>query len=939
MSKTGKSGHRRSRHDSKHKPESGLVLLRGVDAGILGAIFAVPFIMGGRVPLGEFALLFSASVGAVCWAAYSIGRPELGWVSSKAEPLLIAIVLLGMIQIAPLPTSLITKVSPEVKDALPLWQGGENAMGSWKYLSLSPAESRAGLPTGVALVLIFIVTVQRIRRVEDAERILRWVAISGIAMATLGVVQYAFANGSYYWFFRFREVSTADHLTGAFPNKNLFAEFMGLTIGPIIWWLMTAAKIAKSDKNDKSGSWATKSMIPQQLRGAFLMLGLSVVVIALFLSLSRGGIIAVGFGVTAMLLVLFRKSLVPGRTVASFFGIGTLAVGLLFVVGGDRVTRAVKRLDNWNDSGRYQIWNANLDVLSDFPVMGTGVGSHRYIYHRYLNTPHSESVYTHAENAYLQIASENGLFGFGLCVLCLMLCFWWCARGASVSQHRSSTIALTAIACTLVSSCLHNIVDFGWFIQGTMSVFVVLMACGCRLYQLELGTAKPEKKVVERHVPRPIAIGLACLFLMTGIWMMGSRAPAIVAAGPMKQFSDLRAEIDAIELSGDEAEKQETGNHVMKLFRQKLLSLHAAVKADPQNAELHYLLSRDYMVLFELLQNRAENAMTLAQLRDTVMSGGFESQQEVMDWLKVAVGDNLKYAIASGKHAERALQLNPIQANAYLQAAETGFLLGRKPGFAKECIAQALELWPYDGQVLFIAGRDAAAAGDLTRMMELWKAAFHSQDRWQESIIRYVVAQVSDPVPLMLAEFNPDIDALERIVKVVETAGNDQDREQALTKYSTELVARAQQAENSNRVDDWLRAGTAFDKLGQPEKVTACLEKAFEAEPSSFVVRFEFGVWLHRQREHRLALEHFEWCQLMQPDHPKLERLMQQAERAAYGDVRQASGADSPTDSTGLKQDSSSSSFYVPNRLPAADTRDDRSSAPLSLPDSAGENQ
>ena len=75
----------------------------------------------------------------------------------------------------------------------------------------------------------------------------------------------------------------------------------------------------------------------------------------------------------------------------------------------------------------------------------------------------------------------------------------------------------------------------------------------------------------------------------------------------------------------------------------------------------------------------------------------------------------------------------------------------------------------------------------------------------------------------------------------------------------------------------------------------------------------------------------------MQPDHPKLERLMQQAERAAYGDVRQASGADSPSDSTGLKRDSSS--FYVPNRLPAADTQDDRSSAPLLLPDSAGENQ
>jgi tetratricopeptide (TPR) repeat protein len=301
------------------------------------------------------------------------------------------------------------------------------------------------------------------------------------------------------------------------------------------------------------------------------------------------------------------------------------------------------------------------------------------------------------------------------------------------------------------------------------------------------------------------------------------------------------------------------------------------------------------------------------------LTGGFESKQEVIDWLKVAVGENLKYAIASGKHAKRALELNPLQANAYLQLAETGFLLGHEPGFEKECIAQALKLWPFDGQVLFIAGRDAAAEGDLKKMMALWKAAFHSQPIWQERIIQCVMANVeSNPVPLMFDQFDPDIAALKRIAKIVETSGTDRDRVQALTRLVTELVARAKQPKNSDRVDDWLKAGAAFDKLGRPDDVTACLESAYKAEPSSFLVRFEFGVWLHRQRKHREALEHFEWCHLMAPDHPKLDRLIQQAERAAYSGIWQASGIQSEPSRTTLPNNPAPAPLLFPQPGDAA---------------------
>ena len=99
---------------------------------------------------------------------------------------------------------------------------------------------------------------------------------------------------------------------------------------------------------------------------------------------------------------------------------------LFLMLGYDKVS---ERLDNWQSDSRWTIWQANLQLAGDFPIFGTGLGSHAEAYPLYLDVPFAEAEFTHAENSYLQVASESGLLGLSLALLCGVCCVVWCLRG------------------------------------------------------------------------------------------------------------------------------------------------------------------------------------------------------------------------------------------------------------------------------------------------------------------------------------------------------------------------------------------------------------------------------------------------------------------------------------------------------------------------------
>ncbi|MHB8901304.1 MAG: hypothetical protein ACYC6Y_21355, partial [Thermoguttaceae bacterium] len=262
-------------------------LLNAVDASLAGCIFVVPILLGGRSTPGHFALTLFAAVAASAWWLRQSLLPRQYWRRSAAHLLLAAAVVLVILQLVPLSADGLVRLSPRIGELLSLGHdGGPAGFGPWTQVSLCPAETRRALALLLACAAAFSVTVQRLRSLDDVERLLTWVAYAAIGMGLFGLIQYATGNGKFFWVYQDPFAMTDDGAKGAFTNRNHFAHFLALGLGPVIWWVQDGIRRLGT------GHDALFDVRHMPNRAAALQLGLrfsglALLFLALLMSMSR----------------------------------------------------------------------------------------------------------------------------------------------------------------------------------------------------------------------------------------------------------------------------------------------------------------------------------------------------------------------------------------------------------------------------------------------------------------------------------------------------------------------------------------------------------------------------------------------------------------------------------------------------------------------------
>ncbi len=891
-----------------------------VDLGFLGLICVLPFVMGGRQAPGLVLLAALSAYTACAWSLAQFLRPQGDWIRSRTYLFLAAAIGLLVLQLVNLPPAVLNQISPHIAEVLPLWSAGNDQpihIGTWTQISLTPHETFEGLIVLLSYALIFVVAMQRIRRLDDVQKFFRWMALAAILMACFGLLQFVFGNGKFFWFYEHPYSEATGGVKGSFTNRNHLAHFLALGIGPLICWGAGLLKSSSSSSSSRGGFEAGHNgNQPLSLIG--LLLGAGLVLMACLLSLSRGGMIAMLVAVGVMLLVMIRARLLSGPIL---IGLGLLAVCLasgIVMFGEDMVQDRVDdvvsgELDRLDQKNRRQdIWEAVGKAVQDYPILGTGIGSHREVYPTYMEKVHPVE-FSHAENGYLQVALESGLVGLTCLLLAWCTCLWCGYSGLQHSRSQQLTLSLAAVLAGLCASLAHSLVDFVWYVPSCVVAVLILAACGFRLRSIAFAQGSSSSAAQYAHAAQSPAIaiprilwGAACpAALLLGIWMTSQLLPRMAAEphwheylrltlnqlgddnqldkAPQEANSQAASEEnpDADETAETDVEESPTvvaakrSEEKLTTFKKKLDALTKAVKANPRDARIRMRTSMAYFTVFQIMQSKSENQMSLNQIADAARSSQFESNEQLQAWVNKVVGKSRKYLDGALANAREGLKLSPLQGHGYLYLAELSFLEQSPDGVQNAYVNQALITRPYDPQILFVAGRDAFLHGDSETALIRWKSSFHRSPVYQARIVDLLADIV--PATYFTENFEPSVRSLELLLKRYQHSPRPDDIPQLLAAIAVKAHAEAESAEGEDAVRLLLMAHRAYHQLQQADEAWTSLSEALEIDENSYEVHYTAGVWLYQQSRFEEAAEHLAWCSAHNPADRKLSLLAERA--------------------------------------------------------------
>lgn len=306
-------------------------------------------------------------------------------------------------------------------------------------------------------LLCFLVT-QTLLRASEARKIAVVLSVYGAAVASFALVQGVAPNGKIYWM---RQPLLGGWIYGPYVNHNHYAGLMEMLVP--IPMVIAASHLA----HDKTRIAAGIS--------AAVMVG------TIFLSGSRGGMLAIFTELLVVGILLYRQK----KDFRIAFGVAAFAIVLLSLLvwlGGKDLTTRITSISTearGEISGgmRLSIDRDTAKMFEHRPVLGWGLGTFPVVY------PQFRSFYTNffvneAHNDYLQLLAEMGILGFSVMAWFLFILFRQVRRKAHKWTSDVSSAVTLACALGVLGILVHSFVDFNLQIPANAALFYVFCAIG-----------------------------------------------------------------------------------------------------------------------------------------------------------------------------------------------------------------------------------------------------------------------------------------------------------------------------------------------------------------------------------------------------------------------------------------------------------------------------
>ncbi|QMV13420.1 O-antigen ligase family protein [Vibrio spartinae] len=370
------------------------------------------------------------------------------------------------IQAIPLPVEMLGVIAPDVAQIYRQVGADVGSLSYDRYATLT------GLMKGIAYTLFALNAVMLIHSVKRVKAVLYALLISGTFQSFYGGLT-VLLNNHQSWLFGLPQGHRA---TGTFVYFNHFANYLVMCL------CLGIGLIVSQLHQTESGSWHVRiRRWFSALMSAKMMIRLCliVMVIALIMTRSRMGN-AVFFSVIAcggVIALCFYKRRPRALTalIISMMIIDTFLVGTLF--GIDKVKQRIEATSIETET-RDQAVQWSLDIIRDYPLTGTGLGSFYSTFPHY--THYNIGYYNYAHNDYVQFAAEAGIPAVVLLSLPILVALWFCFN--VIRTRHSKTLKGTALGCLMGILAMIAQISVDFHLQApanAVTFILMLVLSGC----------------------------------------------------------------------------------------------------------------------------------------------------------------------------------------------------------------------------------------------------------------------------------------------------------------------------------------------------------------------------------------------------------------------------------------------------------------------------
>jgi hypothetical protein len=388
-----------------------------IEKGVLFLIIFTPLAFGSVQEWASSVMEFAAFIVLGAWISKAWSDDTVVLRDKRLLVPAAGFLLYVLFQVTPLPQEVLAAIAPA--NAAIHRNFGLSGDTDWKTISIHPWATRQELLRVIAYLAVFFVIINHYRDREKIQRLVRAVIMMGAFMVVIAISQKMTWNGRVLWFYPVEahlESARNAAIWGPYINRNHFAGYLEMVVPlALATSFYRVAKLGKGRHapfmNKLTNAWASRRFPEFTLYG---LLGL-VMTATLFATLSRGAIMGILFG----LLVFFGLARSRGRLKkrADLFAMLGMALLLIQVVGAwSQIEGRFEQLGEEQTLQRAWVWKDSLDIIKDFPLFGTGLGTFGDIYPSYQS--HSSLIrYDRAHNDYVEALTDLGYFGIFLAAI------------------------------------------------------------------------------------------------------------------------------------------------------------------------------------------------------------------------------------------------------------------------------------------------------------------------------------------------------------------------------------------------------------------------------------------------------------------------------------------------------------------------------------------